>query len=81
MVSHTRVLAYYDLTKPTSVSADASSYGIGGVIMQDQGNGRMKPIAFCSRILNLLKNAMHRLRKSVWLVYGHVRNSTGSFVV
>ena len=51
MVSSTSVLAYYDGAKLTCVSADASSYGIGGVTLQDQGGGQMKPVAFCSRML------------------------------
>ena len=70
MVSCTPVLAYYDATKPTCVSAGASSYGIGGVIMQDQGNGRMKPVAFCSRMLTPTEQRYAQIEKeclaSVW---------------
>ncbi len=43
-------LTYYDPKLPTTVSADSSSFGIGGVIMQDHG-GQWKPVAFCSRTL------------------------------
>ena len=32
LVASTPILAYYDETKSTCVSADASSYGIGGVL-------------------------------------------------
>ncbi len=42
------VLALYDLTK---VSADASSYGLGAVLMQKQ-NSQWKPIAYASRSMN-----------------------------
>jgi hypothetical protein len=38
-------LAFYDARKPTKVSADASSYGIGGVLMQ-QHDKDWKPVAF-----------------------------------
>jgi transposase InsO family protein len=51
MVSSTPVLAFYELGRPTLVSADASSYGMGGVIMQQHEDG-WKPIAFCSRTLS-----------------------------
>ncbi|XP_038061675.1 uncharacterized protein K02A2.6-like [Patiria miniata] len=36
-------LAYYDPTKPTMVSADASSYGIGGYILQKQEDESWRP--------------------------------------
>ena len=44
------MLAFYDPKKPTVVCADASSYGIGGVLMQEH-DGQLRPVAFCSRKL------------------------------
>ena len=45
-----KVLAHYDVTADTKISADASSYGLGAVLLQ-RHNGEWKPIAFASRSL------------------------------
>ena len=81
MVSCTPVLAYYDATKPTCVSTDASSYGIGGVIMQDQVNGRMKPVAFCSRMLTPTEQRCAQIEKECLASVWACRNLTDSFAV
>ena len=45
------VLAFYDVNRKTKVCSDASKYGVGGVILQEQDNGLWKPIAYFSRAL------------------------------
>ena len=48
----TPVLAIYDPQLQTQVIADASSYGIGAVMVQKHLEGTWKPVAFISRALS-----------------------------
>ena len=45
------VVAYFDPNKPTVVSANASSYGMGGVLLQ-RHNKIKRPDAYCSRMFS-----------------------------
>ncbi|KAJ8004244.1 hypothetical protein DPEC_G00156800 [Dallia pectoralis] len=42
-------LALYNAKAETIVSADASSFGLGAVLLQRQENGHLKPVAYNSR--------------------------------
>lgn len=44
-----KLLALYDPEKETTVSADASSFGVCAVLMQKQPSGDLRPVAYASR--------------------------------
>ena len=46
------VLAHYEPSRPTFVATDASSSGIGAVLLQTQDNGKRHPICYASRSLS-----------------------------
>ncbi|XP_011859821.1 PREDICTED: uncharacterized protein K02A2.6-like [Vollenhovia emeryi] len=51
LLSRAPTLAHFDHTKNIIVQADASSYGIGGVLIQEQ-NGQREIVAYSSRTLS-----------------------------
>ena len=57
MMTSAPILALYDTNKDTKVNADASSYGIGGIVMQKQDDGIWKPISYVSRALSPAESA------------------------
>ena len=50
-LSSSPVLALYDIISDTKVSADASSYGLGGVLLQKRSDA-WRPVAYASRSLS-----------------------------
>ena len=63
------VLSYFNPKLPTMVAADASEFGIGGVLMQ-KVEGKWKPVAFCSRTLTEVERRWAQIEKvclaAVW---------------
>ena len=51
-LSSTQILAMYNATHKTKVSADASLYQLGAVLQQKQASGEFRPIAYISCALS-----------------------------
>ena len=51
LLSSTPALALYDQKRPTRISADASSFGLGAVLMQQYPNNQWRPVAYASRAM------------------------------
>ena len=51
MLVSPEILAHYDPDRPTVITADASSEGIGAVLLQIQDDGRRHPVCYASRSL------------------------------
>ena len=66
MVTHSPVLMFFDPTKPTTISVDASSKGMGAVLLQDQ-----RPIAYASKSLTATQQNYAQIEKEMLaIVFG-----------
>ena len=61
-LSSETVLKLYDISKPTCVSADASSFGLGACLMQDHSE-QLHPVAFAPRSLKPTKKRWAQVKK------------------
>ena len=59
----TPILALYDPNKETKINSDASSYGIGGVVLQKQDDGNWKPVSYVSRALTPTETRYSQIEK------------------
>lgn len=62
VLSSPPVLATYDPNRETKVSADASSYGLGGVLLQKWGDA-WRPVAYASRSLTQTEQRYAQVEK------------------
>ena len=63
MIGSPAVLALYNPSAVTVVSADTSMNGLGGVLMQKQHYGEWQPISFISRSLTPTEQKYSQLEK------------------
>ena len=57
------MLALYDTNKKTKITSDASSYGLGGVVLQQQDDDTWKPVAYFSRALTTTEMHFSQIEK------------------
>ncbi len=62
------ILAHYNPTAETVVSSDASSYGMGSVLLQKQNGGILKPVAYASRTLTPTEQRYAQVEKEALAV-------------
>lgn len=61
------ILTLYDPTAKTKVSADASSFGLGAVLLQEQ-DGSWKPVAYVSRAMSKTEQRYAQIEKEALAV-------------
>ena len=62
-ISNSPVLALFDPSRETIVSADASSYGLGAVLLQKQASGERRPVAYASRAMTPTEQRYAQIEK------------------
>jgi hypothetical protein len=62
-LTSTPVLAWFDPNRETVVSADASSFGLGAVLLQKQQTGDFKPVAYISRSMTPTEQRYAQIEK------------------
>ena len=62
-ISTRPVLALFDPCRHTTVSADASSFGLGAVLLQEQDDGEMRPVAYASKSMTPTEQRYAQIEK------------------
>ena len=57
------ILAHFDPNRETVLSADASSYGLGAVLLQKQTTGELQPVTYISRAMTPTERRYAQIEK------------------
>ena len=63
MLTKSPILTLFDPNLETTVSADASSFGLGAVLLQKQSDGENKPVAYISRSMTSTEQRYAQIEK------------------
>ena len=63
MLTTAPILALFNPKLETTVAADASSYGLGAVLLQKQEDGELKPVAYISRSMTPTEQRYAQIEK------------------
>ena len=66
------MLALYDPNRETKISPDASSFGLGGVLLQNQDDKTWRPVVFISRALTPVECRYAQIKKEAFVITGRV---------
>ena len=63
-----RVFNEYDLAARSKVSADASSFGLGAVLLQESSPGKWRPVVYASHYLSETERRYVQIEKEALVV-------------
>ena len=72
-ITRPTILAHYNPEAHTKISADASSFGLGSVLLQ-LNKHVWKPVAYASRSLTETERRYAQIEKEALVLLGHVRS-------
>ena len=62
-ITSTPILALFDAKQETTLSADASSHGLGAVLLQRQPDGKLQPVAYASKSMSSTEQRYAQIEK------------------
>ena len=69
----TPTLAHYDARRQTTLSTNASSYGLGAVLLQKQDDEQWRPVAYASRAMNPTEQQYAQIEKALGITWASER--------